>query len=1015
MSRVQPMFTGVDDPLYKAWVKAHVKPGKRTPSPAQAEVLITMKEKNRKSSAEKEKTKKADIVRKVAKMSMEPAAAAKRQKIAETKAKNKAARTAKKISLPSVGEATVKVNDHSVVVVINNNTNPESTLDLLDQAIKNLSVKSFVFRRLFEDGIRGSEAQTARYTRQTLKNVVYGSRKVDYEVGDGTRYIFRTASGGATNFSLRDSINSNCVLEAVKKFYGREFNKKVEGVLLWFFHKYSLGSSGVTKEIMGEMAKKLRKRIIVRNAIDHVWYDSDPANKTRFKRIEFYALNNHASCYVPLSKFEETTVEYGDVDALTADIHQLKRYFVRVDEKDRCDIQAITPEAIWSGNVIYKSFRPSSVTGNEKDDSSRAYFLCTNEDQFRYKIWVEKNKLRPLSGVYFDIFRNADNYLTMQRFSTEESNHLYDMNRAYPSFKTNELYEKYKLIVGYVCLYDTSASNLSEVLDCAGVSYVSSIQWHNEFASSTGWVYPGQWYNHIILYTLVSMGWATITVSQSCICRQPEDLEFPFGSGKFYNNAFIGRLVCGASSVGRVEYTRVGLEDLSQVLFDYEVDPLCRGRTMVYDGYESKYVSATLDVASNRKQLHQIHGCIIAYQQVTMMKAMVLASSYTTVIAYNTDGFHVRDKFPMETSLDEGKFKYERKPIKYACGSEPMATKEFTCSWDNSILPLFRVELGVTLTTGPAGCGKSYTMIEKRPGVESVVVCPLNELVVNTRKKTEVKVSTYHKYFGIHSGGSYRKLDVNEVVIADEVSMIPGRDLLTILETCRERRVCLDLIGDVREKDGVWSTDQMKPVDIGSGKKASWDDAIRSCKFTHREIISDVRRQNADDGAFCDSLRGMKLSEMRERLVGRLGVNKWSDVIREDCIGLSSTHMHNHNYNSSIVARFRPRLVPGRCIKTIKKDGEIIEAKGAIKTLEIGSVWCDRQSVYDEAPKNCRYELAYFRTSNAVQGQSIGDPYVINIGNCNARFLYTAVSRCRSLNLITLVDSRIDWPIEDDE
>jgi hypothetical protein len=990
-------FTGVDDPLYKAWVKEHTKPGKRVPSPAQAEVLIRLKQENKKSTEEKSKTKFKATVRKMTKQ-------------AETKAKAEAKKAAKLI--PAVGKKITKKTQNTVSVTVNNENDPEQSLQIIESVVDKINPSTFVYKRIDTEGNIQSTHQSVAYNRSNLKNVLFGSKnsRVSGDDTGATRFVFRATRGIPSNFSLRDSINSNCVLEAIKKFYGSKFSSKVEGQLLWFFHKYYLGENGVTKEIMGELAKKLRLRLIVKNAIDRVWYDSDPQDKLRRKHLEFFALNNHAEPYVPICDFMEAQVVYQDPVEATADLHQRKRYFVRVDEQDRANVESVTPEAIWTGSCIYKTFRPSSVSGMEKDDTDRRFFLCTNEDQFRYKDWVRKNNLRPLVGVYFDIFRNADNYLTVQRFSSEDSCHLYDMNRAYPSFKTNPLYSKYKLIIGYVCLYNTTGVDLGLVLDVAGISYVDTITWHNSFVESTGWVQAGSWYNHIILYVLVSMGWATITVSNSCLCRQPEDLDFPFGSGKFYNNAFIGRLVTGASSTTRVEYTRVYSSDLTQVLFDYEVDPLCRGRTMVYDGYESKYVSATLDCEDRRNQLHQIHGCIIAYQQVTMMQAMVLASEHTKVIAYNTDGFHVRDKFPMKCSFKPGRFKYENKPILYQGTAEPMPPKPYELSWDCSTLPDFRVELPVTLITGPAGCGKSYVRIEKQPGVDAIVVCPLNELVVDTSKRTTAVVSTYHKYFGMHSGGDYRELDINEVVIADEVSMMPGDDLKSILDVCKERRVCLDLIGDVREMDGVWDTDQMQPVIINTKVKYTWDSAIRTIEFTHREIISDIRRQNDEDSAFCDSLRGLPFAKMRAVLIARLGLHKWTDVINENAIGLSATHEHNHLYNSSIVRKFRPTQVPGRCIKTIKKDGEIVEARGMIKTLPIGLVWCNRKSVHDETPKGCRYELAYFRTANAVQGQSIGVPYIINVASCSARFLYTAVSRCRSLDSVVLVSSAKDWP-----
>lgn len=993
-------FTSATDPAYLRWVQTNARPSKRVPSWRQANALLELARKKKgvalKTPEAKQHTKTMAENRKVASLSTKP---------------HHVARQRKRSWVSSVDSPVIEDTKEGRFITVNSNMDPEKVVIILESSAPT-DADSFHYRRLDGLGaIHGVEI-VKPYTRDNVKGIVYGHKNSRVSGDDNAaaiQFVFKKHRGEPVDFNLSDSITGNCVLNAIRDYYGNKMTQARNSVLRSFFEKYHLEAHGVNKEIMGKLAKKLRLRLVVRNAINKTWFDSDAQDKLHRPKVEFFAANDHASTYVPIGSYADLKVAYcADIVAETKKLHQLKRYFAKISNNEKERIPYVIPDAIWTDGTIYKSFKPSSVSGNVEDDARRSFFLCTNADQFRYKHWVRTNKLRPLRGAYFDIFRNADTYLTVQRFSDAYTVHSYDMNRAYPSFRTNPLFPKYKLTVGNVCLYNSSTADLSAVLDLPGVSYVSSITWSNDFVKSCGWVHDNQWYNHIILFTLVSRGWATITVSMSCVCRESADLEFPFTADKFYNNAFIGRLVCGASAEGKVEYTKVYPGDLPQVLYDYKSDSTCRGRTVVYPGSDGEYVCATLDMEDTRCQLHQIHGCIIAYQQVEMMKAMVLASGETTVVAYNTDGFHTLKTISLETSLAPGKFKYECKSINYCANGEGMPKKTFEYLWELSSLPDFRVELPVTLTIGPAGCGKSYTRIEVQPGVDAVVVCPLNELVVNTKSRTVAAVQTYHKYFGMHAGGTYRELEVHEVVIADEVSMVTGDDLRTIIDTCKKRRVCLDLIGDVRLINGKWDTDQMLPVEINENG-ITWDEAIRGTEFTVREIISDVRRQNEEDSAFCDGLRGMNLREMRVELLRRFGKRDWKDIIHPECLGLSAQHKRIHLYNNSVLAKFPVMEAPARCIKTKKKNGEIIEAKGTIRVLPLSQIWCERKTSDEPCPKKYSYELAFFRTANAVQGQSIATPYIIDIDGCSARFLYTAISRCRSLDLITLVISGSDW------
>lgn len=979
-------FTGPEDPAYLLWAADKGRLGRRVPSWKQANNLLNLarerKEKNERLRVQEEQERERAYL---------------------------ASRAVQRVEV--LPEAVVSETPEAIFVVVPREADPEAAVSLVMRVAGD--IKTFTYYRWdSETGLIERSGVLKSLSVDNVKDVVFGnywSQRL-YEGNDGEVIVLGKGIGAESDFSLRDSVNSNCVLDAIRNSLGSKVEKKLELIS----KRHSLKENGVSKAIMTEIARELRVRLVVYTCVDSCWFDTDPGDKGRRKKIEFFACKNHAEKYREVSRLSESTVAYVSDFSEAEAIHARKLYYCKLRPSEEHCIGEVTPDAIRVLDRVYKTFRPSSVSGDAQDDLCRDYFLCTGKEQFLYKKWVKVNRLRPLEGVYFSIFKNANTYLGSRIFSTEKCSNLYDMNRAYPSFRSNPLYSRFELIVGNVCLYDTSNALVLDVVGVAGVSLVSEITWHNKFVESCGWIREGVFANHIILYTLVREGWASIKIACSVICRKTEDLCFPFGADKRANNAFIGRLIAGAqeeSSGCKVEYTRVYSGDIDQVMYDLSRNPDCLG-SVVYPGVDdSKYVCATMKTSDKKKQLYQIHGCILAYQQVTMMKAMVLASRESFVVGYNTDGFHVRSRISLELSSLDGGWKYENKDILYSGGN--VVHTLFSESIDVGSLPLFEEgEKAVTLLVGPAGCGKSYNRIEVRHG-GAVVCCPTNELVMNTSKKTPCKVMTYHRYFGLHTGGNYADLSIDEVVVIDEVSMMPGADLLQIVEMCSERRVCLDLIGDVRLIGGYWDTDQMRPVNFRRGDAVGWHDAIMKVDFTWKEVISDVRRQSAEDCLFIDSLRGLGTAAIREKLIERFGVCSWADINRVG-LGVSARHCMIGKYNESIVEKWNPSVVVGRCLKNTVKGGVVVEAKGMIQEVPIASVWRGRVSSMDKAPMGCKYELAYFRTSYAVQGQSIGEEYIIDISG-DARFLYTAVSRCRSLDLIRLVDSTKDFPIPEDE
>lgn len=131
-------------------------------------------------------------------------------------------------------------------------------------------------------------------------------------------------------------------------------------------------------------------------------------------------------------------------------------------------------------------------------------------------------------------------------------------------------------------------------------------------------------------------------------------------------------------------------------------------------------------------------------------------------------------------------------------------------------------------------------------------------------------------------------------------------------------------------------------------------------------------------------------------------INKWDN----NWIGISSRHSNVSMYNKAI--RNKQQEIDhitcrARTTKTIKnKDGTYKSINGQLTTQLIDDVSFERTSSND-ATKSL-YEAAYFVTSDMIQGTSLDEIIVIDPEQMLDGFLYTAISRCRNLDNVYIIN-----------
>lgn len=796
-------------------------------------------------------------------------------------------------------------------------------------------------------------------------------------------------------FTLFDSIDSNCVIEIIQdfitltpKYLGSDKGKQRTPTKA-FNELKQMTKQGFTKQHADFVYSKLKISLhIINNA--GTWYkNTKPARKL----IEIFAHDNHASKYVRLDKI--TNVEYTHN---LPNMHQPSRILAGY-KRTQTGVD-INVTARQYGSTMYKRYKPP--TPYEQD--SRFYY-CTNDLSFTFKKWTLDNNLRPACQPYFDLLKSANHHLCTQQFEQldDKQHHMSDIVKAFRSFKTSPYYERFKLPLGNWMMGKCIGSVL-DIVSETGFSKITNVVYKNQTVKNIAWIQPNCIYDHIRLYYLLTNNLASFDI-EFTITSPATELEFPFMSydnpeAKYFNNAFIGKLIAGCNS-SQVTYQSNDMLELQQIAYFESQQPEFISHAFVND------TVLTITKQPNKTQLYHIHAYIMSYVQVKLMTEMIACETANNkVIAYNTDGFFTHRKPNINYSPELGKFRHELKQVNFGSVYEP-AVHDTVSSYEN--LPQITHQT-YTLTIGPPGCGKSRQMFTNHH--ISSIICTPTHLLKSTHKQRnpDLNYSTYHKFFNINNTKHW-KPTIYENVYIDECSMI-SREHLTIIENfAKYHRINIHLIGDIDEQ-GIHQLPPIKLDNVPS-TPLKWSD------FTDYSISRPVlpnRRQNQQDCEFLDSLRGLSYNQQLELIKTKLSRNiitkdQAVELYDETSAGVVSNHMRGNMLNLAIHSKkikqlvdlgLNPNLVT---VKVMAKKSIQGIVKGSISTVgSTESIYYNRTSSKQEQNHNKQYEIAYFTTCDAVQGGTISGKLIIDlVGASRTNLLYTAITRCTDLSNVYII------------
>lgn len=840
------------------------------------------------------------------------------------------------------------------------------------------------------------------------------------------------------DFTLFTGRTLNCVFEAIRAATADTPNAAaIEKRIIKYTTKHNYTSDrAVTKKDASAIMRAIRVRLIIHSQVG-IWFDTDPADSRKFKQIHLYASRNHASVWKDISTIRACVeVSANELNNIRKELHQPIKLTMKVTRHDN-DFD-ISYTSIHAGDTIYRTYR---IPAEYRDKPE--YYTCTSALAFEYKRWKLENHIRPLTGVYQLIAKSAAHTLGTQQFSDYrigETLHNYDQNGAYPNYARSKYYSTYGLVAGCVRLF--ANTDLSHVAN-SGISLVLTVTYTNDFARKVAPIQPGNWYWHHELQCYLDENICTYTISHT-VTAFGRTVSLPMGSdyaglsaddrrdAKYFNNAFIGKLISGGVDDSFDEHYYVSNKYPGERMqLEYELQSKPGVRSVMFDEVTRTVVANVKSGKSN--QLWHIHGQITAYQRAHMITTM---SRYgPSIVAYCVDGFYTRGLIGLIPSTQPFEFKYSQSVIKF---NSTYAHKVHSSLYTPIYAPDISKYIGRlssrTNTIGPAGCGKSYISLFTDPMVGSVIALPQLTQADSCAGKYTLSTNTIPVGY-IPPITTAQKIisDIGrdiapeyETIRIDEAHQISQGMVNKILKWCTDNHLNLDLISDTEKTGDNRVVIYQRPAPAPCGEPIS---SLESFEWYLQ--ISSVRRQSCADAAILDGLRGLSPGEMLRRIIphvdthllGAPNVDKLYTRISELILAGSPVICSGHARISYLNKYVRDRasahleqeykhlLTVPAVYKGSKKNREGMIPGAVYDTLACNVYW-DRTSASEDIKTKVnehgagyRFEPAYVRTADARQGDTINQKYIIDITHINLPgYLYSALTRCARITDICLVE-----------
>lgn len=668
--------------------------------------------------------------------------------------------------------------------------------------------------------------------------------------------------------------------------------------------------------------------------------------------------------------------------------------------------------------VLHKSFRPSTITHNELDDTNPAYHYVFNKFQMLSRIFMEEYGLAPITNPNMQKIIASSELFIGRRRLTNITNikdfTLIDHNKNYVAYEKSPYYQGFPTGPFYPVRPECSLNPAFYV--CKNI--------HNPpkaFTTFYGYtsgpiVIPAPTYKY-----MVSMG-STIdvdliidsgTTKNISIVDFADKLDIAPEDKKLFRNQLVGRLISGGIANERKRiFVWSTIEERDQLFHE------CQTNDIPFSQFgSSQSIEASIKRKSN-KCLYHIHSYILSYASIFMMsKFHELEDLGYPICAFNVDALAVKanlDDFKAANhqmlSDDIGGWKVEEAKKHWQKFNDAPLTYKFSSDHAASImksLPTREVTIANEVITGAAGIAKSWPWLTD-PMYDQIILTPTRALAEKHRQYFP-NSTTAHKYFqfsvNTNVWNQLRREHLipreHQVIVIDEGLMFTKSQWDII-----RQRAGNSIIKVLTDPEQIACAIGSEPANLkyftGNG-------------FKHTEITRSpdkICRHNYYFGQELDGLRGLPFQQQIDYILERyptmIGANMADNlpVVDESFTNDNPRHVIVGDHESAKVyndmlrnaCRQSTALYPFRLVSG-KKAGEIHWLP-----VDTKNVYWDRTKMSDKEPKGTKYEPAFAVTSDSFQGQTVNYKLAVDIYSLNRHgTLYTAMTRVAEKNNLVIL------------
>lgn len=637
--------------------------------------------------------------------------------------------------------------------------------------------------------------------------------------------------------------------------------------------------------------------------------------------------------------------------------------------------------------TIHKTFRPSSITGDPKDDENIDLAYMFTDEQLLYRLFKDEHKLQSIKNSTIRSITAAAEHFIGRRVLKPFDRSIYteyDMNKCFMSYDKSDYYIGFPTNKQIPTLLE-NAKNPAFVVCSNILNPPASFRYFNNYEHGQI-VLPYPVYRYLVDNENIEIDVEYVLESEFqhiSIFDYADKRELVGKARKDFCNHIIGRTITGGvKELKTVKCYYTGEAEQQQIIHE------CQQSSYNFV-VEDQFIN--IEIPGTAKGLFNFHSYILAYASIHMMtKWKQLEEEGHEIVAYNVDALVVKGDFE-QNDTHVGGWKTSRPKEYYTFFQANPDITPTNVNLPQIRVPKRKLPTKHILIVGAAGLSKTYPYLND-PAFDQIITTPTHELKRSHKKYTD-NVTTLAKYFQFTADDSvFRVLrasgkipDEHTYVVIDEPFMANEHEWRKIMERCGNSIIIA--LGDPEQICNEIDSDAVTT-------KFFIDHGFDIVEFTRKPDA--IARHEYDYGLKLDELRYKPIPDQINRLLRSFRDNFIQWDIRDADIEVDKVVVGSHKIAHKYNHEARKEAILRGCLFPFRSVGR--DPKTVMLPVKTPNVYWDRQNMRDQAPKGTKYEPYFAVTSDSLQGKTLENMmlYVDIQAMDRHGSLYTAVTRTKT-------------------